>query len=82
MLLSKDSRVADGGLCALNMDAIIYFSELIVSEDMPYAQQTRLKPLSPNEQIAQTEAIERGLRFLRRGGIPHISRYNIREFVY
>jgi len=40
-----------------------------------------LDPLSPREQAAQGEAIERGLKFSDRG-IPHISRYDIREFVY
>jgi len=66
------------------MDDLIYFSELIVSEEMEYVQaayQADLDPLSPGEQAAQGEAIERGLKFSDRG-IPHISRYDIREFIY
>lgn len=69
----------------LDADDIIYFSELITAEDMRYVQdayQTQLRPLSPEERLAQGEAIEAGLRFSRRGGVPHISRYDIREFVY
>ncbi len=69
----------------LGMDDIIYFSELVVDEGLEYAQdayQAGLKPLSPEERIAQGEAIERGLRFSHAGGTPHISRYDIREFVY
>jgi radical SAM superfamily enzyme YgiQ (UPF0313 family) len=69
----------------LGMDDIIYFSELIADEEMEYAReayQAGLKPLTPEERIAQGEAIESGLRFSRAGGTPHISRYDIREFVY
>ncbi len=69
----------------LDMDDIIYFSELIESEGLQYARdafQAGLQPLTPEEQIAQGEAIERGLRFSADGGTPHISRYDIREFVY
>jgi len=69
----------------LDMNDIIYFSELITSEGMQYVQdayQSQLNPLKPQERIAQGEAIERGLKFSRRGGTPHISRYDIREFVY
>ena len=71
-------------LMGLDMDDLIYFSELIVSEEMEYvhaAYQADLDPLSPGEQAAQGEAIERGLKFSDRG-IPHISRYDIREFIY
>ncbi len=69
----------------LDMDDIIYFSELIVSEGLPYARdayRAQLKPLTAEERIAQAEAIERGLVFSPAGGVPHISRYDIREFVY
>ncbi len=69
----------------LDMDDLIYFSELVVSEGMAYAQdayQAGLDPLSHEERIAQQDAIERQLRFSRDGGTPHISRYDIREFVY
>ena len=71
-------------LMGLDMDDLIYFSELIVSEDMEYVQaafQADLDPLNPEEQAAQGEAIEGGLKFSDRG-TPHISRYDIREFVY
>jgi hypothetical protein len=69
----------------LDMHDIIYFSELITSEGMQYVQdayQSQLNPLGSQERIAQGEAIENGLKFSRRSGTPHISRYDIREFVY
>jgi hypothetical protein len=69
----------------LDMHDIIYFSELITSEGMQYVQdayQSQLHPLGSQARIAQGEAIESGLKFSRRGGTPHISRYDIREFVY
>jgi len=69
----------------LELDDLIYFSELFVSNDMPYLQdayQAQLQPLSPEERIAQGDEIEAGLKFSPKGGTPHISRYDIREFVY
>ncbi|MGE5223152.1 MAG: radical SAM protein [Omnitrophica WOR_2 bacterium] len=69
----------------LDADDLVYFSELVTSEGMEYvraAYQANLKPLSPEERLAQGEAIEKGLEFSRKGGMPHISRYDIREFVY
>jgi hypothetical protein len=69
----------------LDMNDLLYFSELVEQEDMPYVQdayRASLKPLSAQERAAQGEIIERGLRFSPQGGVPHISRYDIREFVY
>ncbi len=69
----------------LDLDDIIYFSELIESENLPYvkdAYQAGLKPLSPQERVAQADEIECQLEFSEAGGTPHISRYDIREFVY
>jgi len=69
----------------LELDDLIYFSELFVSEGMPYMQdayQAQLQPLAPEERIAQGDEIEAGLKFSLKGGTPHISRYDIREFVY
>jgi hypothetical protein len=69
----------------LGIDDIIYFSELIESEGMPYvedAYQAGLKPLTPEERITQGDEIESRLVFSEAGGYPHISRYDIREFVY
>jgi hypothetical protein len=69
----------------LDLDDIIYFSELIENEGLQYvsdAYQAQLHPLDEEERIAQGEAIEHGLTFTPEGGIPHISRYDIREFVY
>ena len=69
----------------LDMDDIVYFSELVVDEGMAYSQaayQAQLQPLTPVERIAQGEEIERGLQFSLERGTPHISRYDIREFVY
>jgi hypothetical protein len=69
----------------LDMDDLIYFSELVTDEGMEYsrqAYQAQLKPLTPIERLAQGEAIETRLRFSASGGVPHISRYDVREFVY
>jgi hypothetical protein len=69
----------------LDMDDIIYFSELVTSEAIDYTQaayQAQLKPLTSQERIAQGEMMQAGLRFDRDRGVPHISRYDIREFVY
>lgn len=70
---------------ALDADDLIYFSELIESEGMPYIQTAydqHLMPLTSEERIQQGEDIEAGLIFSEEGGTPHISRYDIREFVY
>jgi hypothetical protein len=72
---------------AMGLDAgdLLYFSELVESEGLPYVQdayQAGLQPLSQPERLAQGEAIEAGLKFSEAGGTPHISRYDIREFVY
>lgn len=69
----------------LDLDDLIYFSELIQGEDLEYtrdAYQQQLKPLTSEERIAQGDTIESGLRFTEENGVPHISRYDIREFVY
>lgn len=69
----------------LDADDLIYFSELIETEGMPYVQTAyaeHLLPLTPNERLRQGKIIEAGLRFSTAGGTPHISRYDIREFVY
>ena len=70
---------------ALDADDLIYFSELVVNESLPYVQdafRTELIPLSAGERASQAEAIENQLKFSARAGTPHISRYDIREFVY
>ncbi|MCC7205940.1 MAG: radical SAM protein [Anaerolineae bacterium] len=69
----------------LDLNDILYFSELVVSEGLEYAQdayQAGLKPLAADERAAQEEAIRDGLRFGDESGAPHMSRYDIREFVY
>jgi hypothetical protein len=69
----------------LDMDDIIYFSELVTSEAIDYTQaayQAQLQPLTSQERIAQGERIQAGLSFDAERGMPHISRYDIREFVY
>jgi hypothetical protein len=69
----------------LDGDDIVYFSELITDESLPYAQdavRVGLTPLSHEERMAQAEAIERRLRFPDPDAAPPISRYDIREFVY
>lgn len=69
----------------LDLDDLIYFSELIESEDMPYVRDAydgHLQPLTEKERLDQQELIESALVFPAEAGIPHISRYDIREFVY
>lgn len=69
----------------LDMDDIIYFSELIENNDLQYTRKAftdDLIPLTSKERIAQQVEIESRLRFSQTGGTPHISRYDIREFVY
>lgn len=69
----------------LDLDDLIYFSELIESEGMDYTKDAylqKLTPLSGEERLRQAEEIEEGLRFPADAGTPHISRYDIREFVY
>jgi hypothetical protein len=63
---------------------ILYFSELVVDETMPYAQdavEAGLKPLTHKEMVAQQETIVNGLKAAE-GELPRISRYDIREFIY
>lgn len=69
----------------LDLDDLIYFSELVENENLPYVQdafRSELQPLDPSERLAQQQQIEAGLRFSEASGVPHISRYDIREFVY
>lgn len=69
----------------LDLDDLIYFSELVENENLPYVQdafRSELQPLSPSQRLAQQEQIEAGFRFAESAGVPHISRYDIREFVY
>lgn len=69
----------------LDLDDLIYFSELIEDEGLEYTRDAfkqQLRPLTQKERIAQGEEIEAGLRFSAVRGTPHISRYDIREFVY
>jgi radical SAM superfamily enzyme YgiQ (UPF0313 family) len=68
----------------LDADDLIYFSELIENEGMEYTQtayQANLEPLTPEEREAQGRQIEAGLVFTDKG-TPHISRYDIRDFIY
>jgi hypothetical protein len=69
----------------LGADDLIYFSELVESDDIEYSRNAyaqNLTPLSPSERIEQGIEIESHLIFNPGNGIPHISRYDIREFVY
>jgi hypothetical protein len=69
----------------LDLRDLVYFSELVEQEGMPYTQdafQAHLQPLDAAERVTQGEAIQRGLKFSRRSGTPHMARYDIREFVY
>lgn len=69
----------------LDLDDVIYFSELVTSDQLAYVQsayQESLLPLSAEERLEQQRIIESNLLFSPEAGIPHISRYDIREFVY
>jgi radical SAM superfamily enzyme YgiQ (UPF0313 family) len=67
----------------LDGDDIIYFSELIVHQELPYAQDAAGQgPLSHEERVAQGDAIEDLLTFRDPAYRPIVSRYDIREFVY
>ena len=69
----------------LDMNDIVYFSELVVSDGLEYARdafQAGLQPMTADERVAQEDMIRDGLRFDEARGVPHMSRYDIREFVY
>ena len=69
----------------LDMDDLIYFSDLVESEGLTYVKnafQAEMLPLTFDELQSQANQIRKGLRFSATGGTPHISRYDIREFVY
>ena len=69
----------------LDLDDILYFSELVEHEGMEYTRSAYAHdyvPLNAAERAAQQEEITAALRFSDASGIPHISRYDIREFVY
>jgi hypothetical protein len=69
----------------LDMDDIVYFSELVTSDEMAYAADAFREGvclLTAHEVVGQQAAIESRLRFSISGGAPHLSRYHIREFVY
>jgi len=68
----------------LDADDLVYFSELIESEGLEYSQKAfseNLKPLSSVERQEQRKKIEEQLVFSD-SGTPHISTYDIRDFVY
>ncbi len=68
----------------LDADDLVYFSELIESEGLEYSQKAfseNLEPLSSAERLEQRNKIENQLIFSDYG-TPHISTYDIRDFVY
>jgi len=68
----------------LDAEDIIYFSELVELKSSSYqklAYADALKPLSHQEIIQQQEQIESKLVFATED-TPHISRYDVREFVF
>ena len=69
----------------LDLEDLVYFSELVEQDGMDYTQaayQVHLKPMSAEERQNQGHQIERALVFNNESGTPHIARYDIREFVY
>ena len=68
----------------LDADDIVYFSELIEHEGLTYSQNAfmkNLEPLTSDQRLEQRYLIEKELKFI---GVdsPHISQYDIRDFVY
>lgn len=69
----------------LDADDILYFSELIEGSEMEYTREAyaqNLMPLTPGQRLAQGDEIEQRLLLDESRGVPHIARYDIREFVY
>lgn len=68
----------------LDADDLVYFSELIEGEGLEYSQKAfseNLIPLTSAERQEQRKRIEAQLLFTD-SGTPHISTYDIRDFVY
>ena len=68
----------------LDADDIIYFSELIEKEGFDYSKDAYLEnllPLTAEERLLQENQISSGFIFSDKG-TPHISRYDIRDFIY
>lgn len=68
----------------LDADDLIYFSELIENSDLDYTKkafQANLSPLTPLEREEQGQVMAKGFKFFQNDA-PHISRYDIRDFVY
>lgn len=68
----------------LDADDLIYFSELIESEGLDYSSKafsSKLHPLTSEERFIQRDRIENNFNFSDLG-TPHISTYDIRDFVY
>ena len=83
----KHVRDTIAAINAMQLDAedILYFSELVGGEDLQYTRdafQHQLGTLNPEQIAEQIEEIERKLVFKDNQDTPHISRYDIREFVY
>ncbi|HTX78629.1 MAG TPA: radical SAM protein [Longilinea sp.] len=65
----------------LDADDLIYYSELVESDTLGKSKPDYTQ-LSHPEMLAQADQILDGLVFSEEGGTPHISRYDIREFIY
>jgi len=68
----------------LDADDIIYFSELIEKEGFDYSKNAYLEnlmPLTTEERLQQERKISTAFIFSEKG-TPHISRYDIRDFIY
>ncbi len=68
----------------LDADDIVYFSELIEHEGLAYSQNAfmkNLEPLTSDQRLEQRYLIEKELKFIGYDS-PHISQYDIRDFVY
>jgi radical SAM superfamily enzyme YgiQ (UPF0313 family) len=80
-----DETIAVINQMKLDAGDMIYFSKMIVPEDVPYSQdahQAKLIPLTESEQEDQWQKIEQRLVFDDDLGTPHISIYDIRDFIF
>jgi len=83
----SDAHVADtaDALTAMRLGSgdLLYFSALVAHPDTAYprlAEEASIRPLGPDECLAQRETILAHTRF--EGGRPQAATYDVREFVY
>jgi len=79
------STVETLGRMSLGAGDILYFSEIVTGDDLPYARRAvgeDVAPLSSPRLRSQRDAIAAAIPHGGRAGRPRTSSYDIREFVY